>query len=189
MPKARIQKRLYYKIGEACKALDIQPYVLRYWETEFPAISPGKSRSGQRVYSEKELEVIRRIKQLLYDEGYTIAGAKKKLEGELASGALGRPEEGPEDGQEETALPEPPAPPRERRAAAPPPVPVSRPDPETRPEPDSAPLQASLQLDARPAGELDTQGDERIQRLRSGVQRALAEARELLALLGPPADL
>jgi DNA-binding transcriptional MerR regulator len=88
-PKARIQKRLYYKIGEACKALGIQPYVLRYWETEFPALSPSKSRSGQRVYSEKELEIIRRIKQLLYDEGYTIAGAKKKLEGELAAGALG----------------------------------------------------------------------------------------------------
>src|SRR5260370_5642080 len=88
-PKARVQKRLYYKIGEACKALGSQPYVLRYWETEFPALSPSKSRSGQRVYSEKELEVIRRIKQLLYDEGYTIAGAKKKLEGELAAGALG----------------------------------------------------------------------------------------------------
>jgi DNA-binding transcriptional MerR regulator len=90
-PKARVQKRLYYKIGEACKALGIQPYVLRYWETEFPALSPSKSRSGQRVYSEKELEVIRRIKQLLYDEGYTIAGAKKKLEGELAAGILGDP--------------------------------------------------------------------------------------------------
>jgi DNA-binding transcriptional MerR regulator len=91
LPKARVQKRLYYKIGEACKALGIQPYVLRYWETEFPALSPSKSRSGQRVYSEKELEVIRRIKQLLYDEGYTIAGAKKKLEGELAAGTLGDP--------------------------------------------------------------------------------------------------
>src|ERR1700687_681782 len=90
-PKARVQKRLYYKIGEACKALGIQPYVLRYWETEFPALSPSKSRSGQRVYSEKELEIIRRIKQLLYDEGYTIAGAKKKLEGELAAGTLGEP--------------------------------------------------------------------------------------------------
>src|ERR1700730_11375827 len=88
-PRARVQKRLYYKIGEACKALGIQPYVLRYWETEFPALSPSKSRSGQRVYSEKELEVIRRIKELLYDEGYTIAGAKKKLEAELAAGSLG----------------------------------------------------------------------------------------------------
>jgi DNA-binding transcriptional MerR regulator len=87
--KARVQKRLYYKIGEACKTLGIQPYVLRYWETEFPALTPSKSRSGQRVYSEKELEIIRRIKELLYDEGYTIAGAKKKLEVELTSGALG----------------------------------------------------------------------------------------------------
>src|SRR5271169_1676894 len=94
-PKARVQKRLYYKIGEACKALGIQPYVLRYWETEFPALSPSKSRSGQRVYSEKELEIIRRIKQLLYDEGYTIAGAKKKLEAELAAGVLGEPAGGP----------------------------------------------------------------------------------------------
>src|SRR5919112_1857700 len=93
--KARVQKRLYHKIGEACKALDIQPYVLRYWETEFPALSPNKSRSGQRVYSEKELGVIRRIKELLYTEGYTIAGAKKKLEAELASGLL--PRESPEE--------------------------------------------------------------------------------------------
>jgi DNA-binding transcriptional MerR regulator len=81
----KVQKRLYYKIGEACKILDIQPYVLRYWETEFPALSPGKSRSGQRVYGEKELALIRRIKVLLYEEGYTIAGAKKKLEAELAT--------------------------------------------------------------------------------------------------------
>ncbi len=79
--------KLYYKIGEACKALDIQPYVLRYWETEFAVLSPSKSKSGQRVYTEKEIGIIRRIKELLYDEGYTIAGAKKKLETELAMGA------------------------------------------------------------------------------------------------------
>ncbi len=88
--RLRVQKRLYYKIGEACKLLDVQPYVLRYWETEFPALSPAKSRSGQRVYNEKELAIIRRIKELLYDEGYTIAGAKKKLEGELAAGMVGK---------------------------------------------------------------------------------------------------
>ena len=81
-------KKLYYKIGEACKRLDVQPYVLRYWETEFPALSPNKSKSGQRVYSEKDLQVIARVKELLYDEGYTIAGAKKKLEAELASGGI-----------------------------------------------------------------------------------------------------
>ncbi len=81
-------KKLYYKIGEACKRVDIQPYVLRYWETEFTALSPDKSKSGQRVYSDRDLQVIGRIKELLYEEGFTIAGAKKKLEGELKSGQV-----------------------------------------------------------------------------------------------------
>src|SRR6188768_414534 len=84
--------KLYYKIGEACKELDIQPYVLRYWETEFPSLSPTKSKSGQRVYTDREIEVIRRIKQLLYEEGYTIAGAKTKLAELLAPSAeVGEP--------------------------------------------------------------------------------------------------
>ena len=87
--KKKPPKRLYYKIGEACKILDIQPYVLRYWETEFPLLAPNKSRSGQRVYSQDELDIIRRIKELLYDEGFTIAGAKKKLEAEMAAGGPG----------------------------------------------------------------------------------------------------
>jgi DNA-binding transcriptional MerR regulator len=184
-PKARIQKRLYYKIGEACKALDIQPYVLRYWETEFPAISPSKSRSGQRVYSEKELDIIRRIKQLLYDEGYTIAGAKKKLETELASGALPHADDEGESLAAAPAEPEPaPRPPRRAAATPSPPVPA-RPEPEA----EAGPQQVPLALGDQPAGQLDTRGDERIQRLRSGVERALAEAREILALLGSSTDL
>ena len=85
------KKKLFYKIGEACKLLDIQPYVLRYWETEFPFLEPDKSKSGQRVYGARDLAIIRRIKALLYDEGYTIAGAKKKLESELAEDADGKP--------------------------------------------------------------------------------------------------
>jgi DNA-binding transcriptional MerR regulator len=89
MAQPKVPKQLYYKIGEACKLLDIQPYVLRYWETEFPALSPTKSRSGQRVYSETELALIRRIKELLYDEGFTIAGAKKRLEAEIEAGGPG----------------------------------------------------------------------------------------------------
>ena len=84
-------KKLFYKIGEACKLVDIQPYVLRYWETEFPFLQPEKSKSGQRVYSDRELDIIRRIKVLLYEEGYTIAGAKKKLEGELDQDDEGKP--------------------------------------------------------------------------------------------------
>ena len=69
-----------YKIGDVCKLADVQPYVLRYWETEFPALAPNKSGGGQRLYSQREIDVILRIKQLLYAEGFTIAGAKKKLD-------------------------------------------------------------------------------------------------------------
>jgi DNA-binding transcriptional MerR regulator len=74
-----------YKIGEVCRVADVQPYVLRYWETEFPSLAPNKSGGGQRLYTRREIDIILRIKQLLYSEGFTIAGAKKKLEGELAS--------------------------------------------------------------------------------------------------------
>lgn len=73
-----------YKIGEVCRMADVQPYVLRYWETEFPALAPNKSGGGQRLYAQHEIDIILRIKQLLYSEGFTIAGAKKKLEQELA---------------------------------------------------------------------------------------------------------
>ncbi len=110
MPPRKSQKQLYYKIGEACRLLDIQPYVLRYWETEFPDLSPGKSRSGQRVYGAKELNLIRRIKELLYDEGFTIAGAKKRLEAEIAAG-------GPEGRLEEAAGPNEPETSLDTRAA------------------------------------------------------------------------
>ena len=74
-----------YKIGEVCKLADVQPYVLRYWETEFPALAPNKSGGGQRLYSQREIDTILRIKQLLYSEGFTIAGAKKKLESEAGA--------------------------------------------------------------------------------------------------------
>src|SRR6202158_6291705 len=71
-----------FKIGEVCKIAEVQPYVLRYWETEFPPLAPNKSGGGQRLYTQREIDVILRIKQLLYSEGFTIAGAKKKLEAE-----------------------------------------------------------------------------------------------------------
>ena len=77
-----------YKIGEVCKLADLQPYVLRYWETEFPQLSPNKSGGGQRLYTKTEVEIILRIKELLYRDGFTIAGAKKKLETDLAEPAL-----------------------------------------------------------------------------------------------------
>ncbi|MEP7010191.1 MAG: MerR family transcriptional regulator [Acidobacteriota bacterium] len=192
-PKARVQKRLYYKIGEACKALDIQPYVLRYWETEFPALSPSKSRSGQRVYSEKELAIIRRIKELLYGEGYTIAGAKKRLETELENGTLdedGTPSLIETAGAAEPAvagiaeapaadLPLRPAK-RAAKATAAPAVSASFADLSFDPELDLPLLPDPPEI---PVLSLDTQGTERIQTLRSGIRQALGQAREILALL------
>ena len=68
-----------YKIGDVCRIADVQPYVLRYWESEFPALAPDKSQTGSRTYSVRELRVIEQIKKLLYDEGYRIDGAKRRL--------------------------------------------------------------------------------------------------------------
>lgn len=74
-----------FKLAEICKQLDLPPYVLRYWETEFPALQgEGRGTGAARTFSPEDLAVLRRIKQLLYDEGYTIAGAKKKIETEPA---------------------------------------------------------------------------------------------------------
>jgi DNA-binding transcriptional MerR regulator len=86
MTEVAEEKRLY-KIGEVCRIADVQPYVLRYWETEFAALAPNKSGGGQRLYTQREIDIILRIKQLLYSEGFTIAGAKKKLDAEMADGS------------------------------------------------------------------------------------------------------
>ncbi len=84
----RIPNKLYYKIGEESELTETQPYVLRYWESEFPALAPAKNSSGRRIYRRRDIETVLRIKELLYDEGFTIAGAKKRLDTELT----GRPE-------------------------------------------------------------------------------------------------
>ena len=80
----QIPNKLFFKIGEVCEITDTQPYVLRYWESEFPSLAPAKNSSGQRIYRRRDIETVLRIKQLLYEEGFTIAGAKKRLEVELA---------------------------------------------------------------------------------------------------------
>jgi len=85
--KKEIPNKLFFKIGEVCEITDTQPYVLRYWESEFPALAPAKNSSGQRIYRRRDIETVLRIKQLLYEEGFTIAGAKKRLEVELAGRA------------------------------------------------------------------------------------------------------
>jgi DNA-binding transcriptional MerR regulator len=153
-----VGKKLFYRIGEACKQLDIQPYVLRYWETEFPVLSPRKSKAGQRVYSEEELQLIQRIKQLLYEEGYTIAGAKKKLEAELAGSGLtpvaddGAGDDLPDDG-------------------------------ESAEVPSAGVSQGPSGPSAEAPSVLDTEAGQQVERLRSGLREALSQAREILRLL------
>jgi len=78
LPESDIQK-LYYSIGEVSKLLEIDQPVLRFWETEFKELSPRKSKSGKRLYREDDLKVLQRIKYLLYEERYTIEGARRKL--------------------------------------------------------------------------------------------------------------
>jgi DNA-binding transcriptional MerR regulator len=80
---AAIPEKLFFKIGEVCDIAGVQAHVLRYWETEFPMLQPQKNRAGQRTYRRRDVEMALRIKELLYDEQYTIAGAKKKLAGEI----------------------------------------------------------------------------------------------------------
>ena len=82
-PAVAIPEKIFFKIGEVCEIVDVQAHVLRYWETEFSMLSPQKNRSGQRSYRRRDVEIALRIKELLYDELYTIAGAKKKLQSEL----------------------------------------------------------------------------------------------------------
>jgi DNA-binding transcriptional MerR regulator len=71
--------KIYFKIGEVAEIVGVEPYVLRYWETEFPALKPSKSRSQQRLYRKRDVELLIKIKRLLYEDMYTIAGAKKQL--------------------------------------------------------------------------------------------------------------
>ncbi|HEV7903110.1 MAG TPA: MerR family transcriptional regulator [Pyrinomonadaceae bacterium] len=78
-----IPEKLFFKIGEVCDITGVQAHVLRYWESEFPMLAPQKNRAGQRTYRKRDVEMVLRIKELLYEDQYTIAGAKKKLVSEI----------------------------------------------------------------------------------------------------------
>jgi DNA-binding transcriptional MerR regulator len=80
--------KLFYKIGEISRIAGVEPYVLRYWESEFSFLKPRKSKSGQRIYIKKDLELILRIKEMLYQERYTIEGVRKRF---VESGSLNKP--------------------------------------------------------------------------------------------------
>lgn len=76
---AGLPTKLYFRIGEVATVVGVEPHVLRYWETEFRSIRPQKSARGQRVYSRRDVETLLRVKELLYDRGFTIAGARRQL--------------------------------------------------------------------------------------------------------------
>jgi DNA-binding transcriptional MerR regulator len=84
---SEIPDKKYFKLSELCQVTETQPYVVRFWESEFPQLSPATHRSGQRLYSREAVDLVRRIKQLLYEEEFTIAGARRKLEEDLGGGA------------------------------------------------------------------------------------------------------
>jgi DNA-binding transcriptional MerR regulator len=77
-----IPDKLYFKIGEVAELLGVEPYVLRYWEGEFPSVAPKKSGTGHRLYRRKDVEVLLRIKHLLYEKKFTIEGARQSLHAE-----------------------------------------------------------------------------------------------------------
>jgi DNA-binding transcriptional MerR regulator len=96
-----IPDKLYFRIGEVARLCKLPTYVLRFWETEFPQLKPGKSSTGQRMYRRRDVENVLVIKKLLYQDGFTIAGARQVLRSEAkptkTQGALFIPEAGPKD--------------------------------------------------------------------------------------------
>ena len=101
-PAVAIPEKLFFKIGEVCELAGVQAHVLRYWESEFPMLAPQKNRAGQRVYRKRDVEMALRIKELLYEDQYTIAGAKKRLTNEIRGGGKLKVVGAEEDGQSES---------------------------------------------------------------------------------------
>lgn len=81
-----VPDRLYFRIGEVSELSGLPSYVLRFWESEFPQLKPSKGSTGQRMYRRRDVEFVLKIKKLLYDDGYTIAGAREKLKAETRPG-------------------------------------------------------------------------------------------------------
>jgi DNA-binding transcriptional MerR regulator len=153
-PAVAIPEKLFFKIGEVCELAGVQAHVLRYWESEFPMLAPQKNRAGQRVYRKRDVEVALRIKELLYEDQYTIAGAKKRLANELRGGTKLKVVSGDEAFDGQTGL----------AGAAP-------------------SLESSLSsMPAAPVGFSETPGS-RTAEERKALRRVASELRELLSLL------
>ena len=84
--RAEIRDKMYFRIGEVSRITATKPFVLRYWETEFPMLQPVKTPKGHRLYRRRDIETVLEIKRLLYEEGFTIAGARRRLRGSGTGG-------------------------------------------------------------------------------------------------------
>ena len=131
-----------YRPAEACRIAEVAPYVLRYWETEFPSLSEGKDKGSTKLYTARDVKMIARIRELLYDEGFTVAGAKKRLEAEIAEGRF---DDGlaPAPPVAEQRKGERPAPVAARKADPPPVAKAAPPAKEAAPRPVAAPAPAA----------------------------------------------
>jgi len=107
-----IPDKLYFRIGEVSGILGVEPYVLRYWETEFPQLTPKKSGTGHRLYRRKDVELLLLIKRLLYEKRFTIEGARQNLQG------MGRTAKEVRAKQQQSLFPEDPLPEIRRELAA-----------------------------------------------------------------------
>jgi DNA-binding transcriptional MerR regulator len=154
-----IPEKLFFKIGEVCDLTGVQAHVLRYWESEFPMLAPQKNRAGQRTYRKRDVEMALRIKELLYEDQYTIAGAKKKLASELRGASklkvVPTPEMSAQSPQPQPAI----------QSAAPPPSPAV----------ESRPVFESSQA---PAASYSMTDDQRL-----AVRRLAEQLRDLLTTL------
>ena len=159
---AAIPQKLFFKIGEVCELAGVQAHVLRYWETEFPMLAPQKNRAGQRTYRRRDVEMALRIKELLYDEQYTIAGAKKKLASEIRSPGRDASEAPPTKAPVRSLQPPPSLAARFSSAT---PAPTPPPAPELTPEQRASLKQIAGQL--REILDLLNEGDKALEALRS----------------------
>src|ERR1700678_4522871 len=103
--KTEIPDKLYFRISDVARLCNVAPYVLRFWETEFTQLKPNKSGTGQRLYRRRDVEMALRIKRLLYDEGYTISGARQAIQAESRSKRGGGQPELPLPQQQQTVQP------------------------------------------------------------------------------------
>jgi DNA-binding transcriptional MerR regulator len=102
-PTQDIPDKLYFRIGEVARLAGIKPYVLRFWESEFPSLGPKKSGTGHRLYRRKDVELVLEIKRLLYEKRFTIEGARKTLETRGKPAAVPRPVKSPKPTQSQKA--------------------------------------------------------------------------------------